>query len=107
MDAYGSAQRGCPLAYREFGDGDTTLVWIPGWFSNVEMYDDPATPQTAVIAQLSEAMRIVVWDKRGTGLSDPATTSRRSTSAWMISMLFSTPPMSIVRRSSVSPKGDR
>jgi hypothetical protein len=21
------------LAYREFGDGDTTLVWIPGWFS--------------------------------------------------------------------------
>jgi pimeloyl-ACP methyl ester carboxylesterase/class 3 adenylate cyclase len=61
------------LAYREFGDGDTTLVWIPGWFSNVEMYDDPATPQTAVIAQLAEAMRIVVWDKRGTGLSDPAT----------------------------------
>ncbi|MDT5050360.1 MAG: hypothetical protein QOG75_6264 [Mycobacterium sp.] len=60
------------LAYREFGDGDTTLVWNPGWFSNVEMYDDPATPQTAVIAQLSEAMRIVVWDKRGTGLSDPA-----------------------------------
>jgi pimeloyl-ACP methyl ester carboxylesterase len=60
------------LAYRAFGDGDTTLVWIPGWFSNVEMYDDPATPQTAIIAQLSEAMRIVVWDKRGTGLSDPA-----------------------------------
>jgi pimeloyl-ACP methyl ester carboxylesterase len=60
------------LAYREFGDGDTTLVWIPGWFSNVEMYDDPATPQTAIITQLSEAMRIVVWDKRGTGLSDPA-----------------------------------
>jgi pimeloyl-ACP methyl ester carboxylesterase len=60
------------LAYRAFGDGDTTLVWIPGWFSNVEMYDDPATPQTAIIAQLAEAMRIVVWDKRGTGLSDPA-----------------------------------
>ena len=60
------------LAYRAFGDGDTTLVWIPGWFSNVEMYDDPATPQTAVIAQLSDEMRVVVWDKRGTGLSDPA-----------------------------------
>ena len=25
------------LAYRELGTGDTTLVWIPGWFSNVEM----------------------------------------------------------------------
>ena len=61
------------LAYREFGDGDTTLVWIPGWFSNVEMYDDPLSPFTAVIEQLAEAMRVIVWDKRGTGLSDPAT----------------------------------
>jgi pimeloyl-ACP methyl ester carboxylesterase len=61
------------LAYREFGHGDTTLVWIPGWFSNVEMYDDPASPFTAVIEQLAEVMRVVVWDKRGTGLSYPAT----------------------------------
>ncbi len=61
------------LAYREFGHGETTLVWIPGWFSNVEMYDDPASPFTAVIEQLAEVMRVVVWDKRGTGLSDPAT----------------------------------
>jgi pimeloyl-ACP methyl ester carboxylesterase len=61
------------LAYREFGDGDTTLVWIPGWFSNVEMYDDDAGPFTAVHEQLAEAMRVIVWDKRGTGLSDPAT----------------------------------
>jgi pimeloyl-ACP methyl ester carboxylesterase/class 3 adenylate cyclase len=61
------------LAYREFGHGDITLVWIPGWFSSVEMYDDPASPFTAVIQQLAEAMRVVVWDKRGTGLSDPAT----------------------------------
>jgi pimeloyl-ACP methyl ester carboxylesterase len=60
------------LAYREFGDGDTTLVWIPGWFSNVEMYDDPATPFTPFTERLTEVMRVVVWDKRGTGLSDPA-----------------------------------
>jgi pimeloyl-ACP methyl ester carboxylesterase/class 3 adenylate cyclase len=60
------------LAYREFGDGDTTLIWIPGWFSNVEMYDDPASPFTAVIEQLAQVLRVIVWDKRGTGLSDPA-----------------------------------
>ena len=60
------------LAYREFGDGDTTLVWIPGWFSNVEMYDDPASPFIAVVEQLAEVTRSL-WDKRGTGLSDPAT----------------------------------
>ena len=61
------------LAYRVFGEGDTTLVWIPGWFSNVDMYDDPATPFTAVMEQLAEVIRVIVWDKRGTGLSDPAT----------------------------------
>jgi pimeloyl-ACP methyl ester carboxylesterase len=61
------------LAYREFGDGDTTLVWIPGWFSNVEMFDDDTGPFAAIHEQLAEAMRVIVWDKRGTGLSDPAT----------------------------------
>lgn len=61
------------LAYREFGDGDTTLVWNPGWFSNVDLVDEPASPVTAVVEQLAEMTRLIVWDKRGTGLSDPAT----------------------------------
>jgi pimeloyl-ACP methyl ester carboxylesterase/class 3 adenylate cyclase len=60
------------LAYREFGEGDTTLVWNPGWFSNVDLFDEPASPITAVAEQLAEATRLIVWDKRGTGLSDPA-----------------------------------
>ena len=61
------------LAYREFGEGDTTLVWNPGWFSNVDLVDEPASPITAVTEQLAEVTRLIVWDKRGTGLSDPAT----------------------------------
>lgn len=61
------------LAYREFGEGDPAIVWNPGWFSNVEMYDDPETPFTAVGQQLAAATRVIVWDKRGTGLSDPVT----------------------------------
>jgi pimeloyl-ACP methyl ester carboxylesterase len=61
------------LAYREFGEGDTTLVWNPGWFSNVDLVDDPGSPITAVLEQLAEVTRVIVWDKRGTGLSDPAT----------------------------------
>lgn len=60
------------LAYREFGEGDTTLVWNPGWFSSVEMWDDPASPFTPAVEQLAGATRVIVWDKRGTGLSDPA-----------------------------------
>ena len=61
------------LAYRELGQGDTTLVWNPGWFSNVDLVDEPASPITAVTEQLAEVTRLIVWDKRGTGLSDPAT----------------------------------
>jgi pimeloyl-ACP methyl ester carboxylesterase len=61
------------LAYRELGEGDTTLVWNPGWFSNVDLVDEPASPITAVTEQLAEVARLIVWDKRGTGLSDPAT----------------------------------
>ena len=61
------------LAYREFGEGDTTLVWNPGWFSNVDLVDEPASAITAVVEQLAEVTRTIVWDKRGTGLSDPAT----------------------------------
>lgn len=61
------------LAYREFGEGGTTLVWNPGWFSNVDMWDDLASPFTPVAEQLAEVTRLIVWDKRGTGLSDPAT----------------------------------
>ena len=60
------------MAYREFGEGETALVWNPGWFSSVEMWDDPASPFTPAVEQLAGATRVIVWDKRGTGLSDPA-----------------------------------
>jgi pimeloyl-ACP methyl ester carboxylesterase/class 3 adenylate cyclase len=61
------------LAYRVWGDGDPTLVWIPGWVSNVDLFDDPTSPFSAIAAQLARVARLIVWDKRGTGLSDPVT----------------------------------
>jgi class 3 adenylate cyclase/pimeloyl-ACP methyl ester carboxylesterase len=61
------------LAYRVFGDGPVTLVWVPGWVSNVDLYDDPATPFATTVARLARRTKLVVWDKRGTGLSDPVT----------------------------------
>jgi pimeloyl-ACP methyl ester carboxylesterase len=59
------------LAYRVFGEGDVTLVWVPGWVSNVGLYDDPAWVVASVVESLGRQIRVVVWDKRGTGLSDP------------------------------------
>jgi pimeloyl-ACP methyl ester carboxylesterase len=59
------------LAYRVFGEGDVALVWVPGWVSNVDLYDDPAYWVASVVESLARHTRLVVWDKRGTGLSDP------------------------------------
>jgi pimeloyl-ACP methyl ester carboxylesterase len=60
------------LAYRVIGDADISLVSVPGWFSNVGDFDDPSNGST-LAERLSASTRFVVWDKRGTGLSDPVT----------------------------------
>jgi class 3 adenylate cyclase len=59
------------LAYRVLGEGDTTLVWNPGWFSNVDLWTDPSMPFVIFVEALARGTRLVMWDKRGTGLSDP------------------------------------
>ena len=46
------------LAYRLFGDGDVALVWVPGWVSNVDLYDDPAWVVASVVESLA---RTPVW----------------------------------------------
>jgi class 3 adenylate cyclase len=61
------------LAYRVLGDGEIPLVFVPGYISNVDLYDDPAFPFAPLIEQLAQQTRLILWDKRGTGLSDPAT----------------------------------
>ena len=30
------------LAYRVYGDAETTLVWVPNVMSSIDRYDDPA-----------------------------------------------------------------
>jgi pimeloyl-ACP methyl ester carboxylesterase/class 3 adenylate cyclase len=61
------------LAYRVLGGGEIPLVIVPGWISNVDLWDDPSSPWAPTVAALVEQTRLVMWDKRGTGLSDPVT----------------------------------
>jgi pimeloyl-ACP methyl ester carboxylesterase/class 3 adenylate cyclase len=61
------------LAYRVFGEAETTVVWTPAAARNVESFDDPTSPFARLAKQLSQATRLVVWDMRGGGLSDAAT----------------------------------
>jgi class 3 adenylate cyclase/pimeloyl-ACP methyl ester carboxylesterase len=59
------------LAYRVLGHGEIPLVLVPGWVSNVDLFDDPAYPFALLVEQLAGQTRLILWDKRGTGLSDP------------------------------------
>jgi pimeloyl-ACP methyl ester carboxylesterase len=58
------------LAYQVVGKGPLDLVYVPGWISNVElMWDEPA--HVHVLERLASFSRLILFDKRGTGMSDP------------------------------------
>jgi class 3 adenylate cyclase/pimeloyl-ACP methyl ester carboxylesterase len=57
------------IAYQEFGEGPINLVIAPGFISNLDqIWDSP--PIAPVLERLGRIARCVVFDKRGTGLSD-------------------------------------
>ena len=58
------------IAYQVIGDGPIDVVLVDQWFSNVDaMWDFP--PLARMLTQLASVCRLIVFDKRGTGLSDP------------------------------------
>jgi class 3 adenylate cyclase len=60
------------------GEGPLDLVYVPGWISNVElMWEDPA--QAYMLDRLASFSRLIVFDKRGTGMSDPVPVDRLPT----------------------------
>ena len=62
------------MAYQVVGDGPIDIVLLPGWFSNVEAMWD-LRPLARFVERLASFGRVLVFDRRGTGLSDPARTS--------------------------------
>ncbi|MBR1193643.1 adenylate/guanylate cyclase domain-containing protein [Bradyrhizobium sp. AUGA SZCCT0169] len=57
------------IAYQAFGTGPVDLVIIPGFISNIEHYWD--WPEAAHwLNHLAGRARVILFDKRGTGLSD-------------------------------------
>jgi class 3 adenylate cyclase len=57
------------IAYRVFGDGPRDIVLIPGTISHVELYWD-FPPNAYILKRLASFARVIVFDKRGQGLSD-------------------------------------
>src|SRR5262249_55236206 len=58
------------IAYRIWGDGPFDVVLIPGTTSHVDFVTDVA-PFRAILEELASFSRLIFFDKRGTGLSDP------------------------------------
>lgn len=57
------------IAYQVFGAGSVDLLLIPGWVSNIDlMWNQPEF--VWYINELSKMARVILIDKRGSGLSD-------------------------------------
>jgi class 3 adenylate cyclase len=62
--------RGASIAYHVVGDGPVNLVYAPGPASQVElMWEEPVTAR--YLHRIASFARLVMFDRRGTGLSDP------------------------------------
>ncbi len=58
------------VAYQVFGSGAIDLVFAPGFISHIENYwDHPDLARW--LTRLGSFARVIMFDKRGTGLSDP------------------------------------
>jgi pimeloyl-ACP methyl ester carboxylesterase len=57
------------LAYRVFGDGPTDIILVPGTVSHVELFWELPV-NVYLLKRLSALARVIVFDKRGQGLSD-------------------------------------
>ena len=57
------------IAYQVLGDGPIDLVFVMGWVSHLECFwTEPSFAR--FLRRLSEFARLILFDKRGTGLSD-------------------------------------
>ena len=58
------------IAYQVIGEGPVDLLYVPSWISQVEhMWDEPSVAR--YFARLASFSRLILFDRRGSGLSDP------------------------------------
>ena len=70
-DVHYAKSGGAHIAYQVAGDGPFDLVFVPGFTSHLHEAWEPPLERT--MSRLSSFSRLILFDKRGTGLSDPIT----------------------------------
>ena len=82
-------REGVSIAYQVVGDAPIDLLLSPGFITHLDLvWTDPRYAK--FLARLASFSRLILYDKPGTGLSDPRRTSRPSRSAPPTSSPFST-----------------
>jgi len=58
------------VAWQAFGDSPRDILFVPSWATNVDaLWDEPSC--TLFFERLARIGRVICFDKRGTGVSDP------------------------------------
>lgn len=66
------------IAYQVVGEGALDLVFVHGWISHIEhMWEEPSLAR--FLSRLASFSRLILIDKRGTGMSDPVPLDRLPT----------------------------
>jgi DNA-binding SARP family transcriptional activator/pimeloyl-ACP methyl ester carboxylesterase len=68
---YAPTADGVHIAYQVLGEGERDIIFVPGLMSHLELlWEDEET--SGFFRRLSRLGRLILFDKRDTGLSDPA-----------------------------------
>lgn len=66
------------IAYQVAGEGPPDLVFVHGWISHIEhLWEEPGVAR--FLRRLASFSRLILLDKRGTGLSDPVSLDKLPT----------------------------
>ena len=66
---YARTADGVNIAYHVVGSGPLDMVFVMGWVTNIEaMWDEPSFAR--MLRRLASFSRLILFDKRGVGLSD-------------------------------------
>src|SRR5258706_926951 len=61
---------GLHIAYQSFGDGPIDVVVVPNWITHCDgQWEIPQVARS--LERLASFARVIVYDQRGTGMSDP------------------------------------
>jgi pimeloyl-ACP methyl ester carboxylesterase len=81
---------GVNIAYQVLGDGPLDLVYVPGFISHLDL--QWTVPEAAAtFLRVASFSRLILFDKRGTGLSDPTPAVPTLEERWKTCMRCWTP----------------